>query len=294
MELFSEEGLSTKDFQQRAFNHELPQHPRDELLGSDCSGSSGSAYHRTKHSCNSMAQLTVQLRLINTLPGVSPRAPLGRERGSPTQLHIVLGSGGHTSEMFMLMSDMDPASYTFRRYVISSGDTFSARMASRFEEELAEKARSDGTSYGAFDIKVVSRARNIHQPLWTTPMSALKCLWDCIAVLRGSPPYGLNVMKMKETGHSWSYPDLIIANGPATAAIFILASYLLRFFAFPGSQDMRSIYVESWARVKTPSLSGRLLLAAGMCDRFLVQWDTIKPKRGLLGGKAEYLGSLVL
>lgn len=237
----------------------------------------------------------MQIRLIYTLPGFSRRTPLRRNRGSPTHLHIVLGSGGHTSEMFMLISDLDPASYTFRRYVMSSGDTFSASMAWRFERELAEKARLNGKSYGGYDLKIVSRARKIHQPLLTTPVNALKCLWDCIAVLRASPSPSLDSIELKETGRSRYYPDLIITNGPATAAIFVLASYLLRVLALPGSQNaMRCIYVESWARVRNLSLSGRLLLATGMCDRFLVQWDTIKPKRGLLGGRAEYLGSLVL
>jgi beta-1,4-N-acetylglucosaminyltransferase len=49
---------------------------------------------------------------------------------------------------------------------------------------------------------------------------------------------------------------------------------------------MRTIYVESWARVRRLSLSGTILV--GVVDRFLVQWEGL---RGL--GRAEYIGVLV-
>ena len=54
------------------------------------------------------------------------------------------------------------------------------------------------------------------------------------------------------------------------------------------SGKMRSIYIESWARVKGLSLSGRILVATGAVDRVLVQWE------GLAGtGRGEFRGCLV-
>lgn len=51
---------------------------------------------------------------------------------------------------------------------------------------------------------------------------------------------------------------------------------------------MRSIYVESWARVNGLSLSGKILVALGAVDRVLVQWEGLAQK-----GKGEFRGCLV-
>lgn len=87
----------------------------------------------------------------------------------------------------------------------------------------------------------------------------------------------------------YAYPDLIVANGPATAVLIIAASLLLRFFNIIGTAGkMRTIYVESWARVSTLSLSGKILRAGGMVNRMLVQWDGLAKK-----GQGEFRGALV-
>ena len=53
---------------------------------------------------------------------------------------------------------------------------------------------------------------------------------------------------------------------------------------------MRSVYVESWARVKGLSLSGRVLVGGGLCERVVVQWPAVK---GWGLGRVEYRGCLV-
>ncbi|MCJ1444899.1 MAG: UDP-N-acetylglucosamine transferase subunit [Stictis urceolatum] len=185
--------------------------------------------------------------------------------------------------MLLLLRDLDTASYTFRRYVISSGDDFSAQKAIEFEKTLAHEARRSGKLYGDFDIKTVARARQIHQSLLSTPMTAAKCMWDCICVLRSLP-----VQRKAGKKHKVPYPDLIMANGPATATIMVFASLVVRFLGLKGASGrMRCIYVESWARVKTPSLSGRILSITGACDRLLVQWATLA-NRGF-----EFRGQMV-
>lgn len=52
--------------------------------------------------------------------------------------------------------------------------------------------------------------------------------------------------------------------------------------------EMRVMYVESWARVKRPSLSGRIIVWCGLCDRVLVQWKGLQDR-----GWGEYKGVLV-
>ena len=100
--------------------------------------------------------------------------------------------------------------------------------------------------------------------------------------------------------------DLILTNGPGTGVCVVLAAiFLFSCLGLSGPQTrkngtgnvkdppyhdsgrMRTIYVESWARVKTLSLSGTILLP--LVDRFLVQW----PKAVDAGSRAEYVGPLV-
>ena len=52
--------------------------------------------------------------------------------------------------------------------------------------------------------------------------------------------------------------------------------------------SMRVIYIESWARVRRPSLSGRIIVWCGLCDRVLVQWKGLQDR-----GWGEYKGVLV-
>ena len=76
-----------------------------------------------------------------------------------------------------------------------------------------------------------------------------------------------------------------------TATVLVLTSMVLRFFDVRGCSTrgkMRTVYVESWARVKKPSLSGQLL--KHVVDRFLVQWPQLERSAG---GRAEYPGVLV-
>ena len=191
----------------------------------------------------------------------------------------------------MLLRSLDTSSYTFRRYVVSSGDGFSAQKAAEFEDRLAIQAEDERKIYGGYDIKIVPRARRVHQSLKTTPLTALECLWACLKMLRESP---LEQPRIRRPQRSQWYPDLILTNGPATATIVILASLLLRLAYIPGTGNtMRSIYVESWARVKTLSLSAKLLLMTGACDRVLVQWRALDKRGSKLGKGAEYTGSLV-
>lgn len=249
----------------------------------------------------------------------------------PTHLLIVLGSGGHTAEMINILSSVPELDrlFTHRTYVVSSGDSFSAQKARDFEGQLGSTTSNPSPSTPSYTIATIHRARKIHQPLLTTPFSSLRCLRDSLRVLRQHD----------------RYPDLILTNGPGTGVIVVLASIILLFFGFHGptishpsspssspssassssspppppppeshhpTGRMRSVYIESWARVRTLSLSGRILKP--LVDRFLVQWpqlatsedhgghesqtdmmDTASSPRppGSAPVKAEFIGPLV-
>lgn len=81
----------------------------------------------------------------------------------------------------------------------------------------------------------------------------------------------------------WDAPDIILTNGPGTGVIVVLTSLFLRFFDFRGMGPARTrvVYVESLARVRGLSLSGRLLKK--VADRFLVQWEELQTMGDFVG-----------
>jgi beta-1,4-N-acetylglucosaminyltransferase len=239
----------------------------------------------------------VFFRVVHVLSRKKPENPIRRPRASsthPTHLLVVLGSGGHTAEMLnMLRNAPDLSSkFTHRTYVVSSGDGFSAQRAAEFESEVFK-------NLGSFHVTTVSRARKVHQSIFTTPWSATMSLWDCVKVVRGRHPD----QQLDQSNHV--YPDLILTNGPGTGVCVVLASIICLCLGFSGprknangqsdkaeeapyekSGQMRTIFIESWARVRSLSLSGKILLP--LVDRFLVQW----PKLVAEGSRAEYVGTL--
>jgi beta-1,4-N-acetylglucosaminyltransferase len=198
--------------------------------------------------------------------------------------------------MTSLLRDLDPRRYTHRTYIVSSGDNFSSEKALEIEKTIQSKRqKSPGPTQtgridmdmGTWDIKVVPRARKIHQPLYTTPFSSLWCLIGCLRALYST--------SSPSKAAPFDYPDVIITNGPATAVMVILAASVLKFLGVAPLWKMKTIYVESWARVKTLSLSGKVLLRLGACDRFLVQWEVLAKAINGNGArkKVEWAGFLV-
>ena len=167
-----------------------------------------------------------------------------------------------------------------------SQDAISAQRAQAFEEMAIRLSTPIETvknwadpQAGSSVIVTVPRARKIHQPLLTAPISSLRCMIACCVVL------------LQHAGRERGFPDLILCNGPATATVLVFTSILLRFLNVGGCETdgkMRTIYVESWARVNKLSLSGKLL--SKVVDRFLVQRPQLETN---YGGRVEYLGVLV-
>jgi beta-1,4-N-acetylglucosaminyltransferase len=239
------------------------------------------------------------LFIIQPLRGPPPP----RKPNSPTHLLSILGSGGHTAEMLAILRTMDTHLYTHRTYIVSEGDPISAQRARTLEAELRSTIKSNlrtkpGANaaseeaideiYGTYAIWTVPRARSIHQPLLTTPISCLRTLIATLNLLSGRHTPTTTHLLPPHVPHA---PDLILANGPATSAIVIFAQLILRFLDFGGSsghERTRIVFVESLARVRTLSLSAKCV---GWCvDRVVVQWEEL---RGKCAGKAEVVGLIV-
>ena len=214
------------------------------------------------------------------------RPPSSRSRGQSSHLLVVLGSGGHTTEMLLILGTILepnslPLASTFRHYIVSTGDIRSVRAAAAFEAEMESRAQEKGWEYAKWwAVSEVPRARKIHQSLLSAPWSCLQCLWACVKLLRTQPHKSSSTTALQE-GVNSSYPDLILTNGPATSCILLLAACLLRLLRLPRTAEgMRGIYVESWARVKSLSLTGKMVLSFGLCERVIVQWAGLEGQKG--------------
>ncbi|KAF9033290.1 glycosyltransferase family 1 protein [Hymenopellis radicata] len=209
-------------------------------------------------------------RFYCTLPNAKTRAA-GKSLSTETKsLAIFLGSGGHTSEAIALLSALDFNKYTPRTYLLSEGDHLSAEKAKELEAEKSSHTEQ-------FAIITVPRARKVHQSLLSTPPTACRSLVTCISLITIKPIF----VRSSSKG---PFADVLLLNGPGTCLILCLAVYLNKFL---GLHAPRIIYVESFARVKSLSLSGKLLRS--LVDRFIVQWPDILAD----GRKGECRGWLV-
>ncbi len=184
-----------------------------------------------------------------------------------------------------MVRNLDVSKYTYRTYLISSGDKLSATKARVFETSLRVKQQGagdgeeDDNHVAPYRIVSVPRARAIHQPIYTTPFSCLKCITVAAKQLLPFQRPSTDGVPRPLVGP----PDLILTNGPATGLIVVIAAFMLRFFDFTGGfgDKLHTVYAESFARVGGLSLSGKVIDKLGLVDRLVVQWENSLGPEGL-------------
>lgn len=127
----------------------------------------------------------------------------------------------------------------------------------------------------SFEVLLLPRARRVGQSLPSTALSTLKTILVAVTHLFIRP-------LLRHPAKSWA--DVLIINGPGTCVVLVLVSWIRRVL---GLEYTKIIYVESFARVKSLSLSGKLVRP--FVDTFVVQW----PEAGAGGDTEEYRGVLV-
>jgi len=178
---------------------------------------------------------------------------------------VVLGSGGHTAEMFYDLASLERWSDGFAAtYLVANTDRGSKEKAESFEQER-------GNSQA--EIVWVPRAREVGQSyvssIWTTLKAAWASLWIVL----------------------WLMPDVVLCNGPGTCVPVVASAYIARVL---GLKRIAVVYSESFACVEHLSLSGRILYP--LADSFTVQWPQLKAEHpaavyaGRLEASADGLG----
>lgn len=201
--------------------------------------------------------LVLIVRTVYVLRKRGRVASLGRSK--PLKVMVVAGSGGHTTEMMRLLGSLSPY-YQPRIYVLAETDKMSAEKIAYFEKNRKEKYHSE------FKIIKIPRSREVRQSWLSSVFTTLNAVFFSFPVV------------------FWEKPDLLLCNGPGTCIPICLAAFALKV---AGLRHVTMVFVESICRVKTLSLSGKIMYH--FADHFLVQWKQLQANYP----NTLYLGRLV-
>lgn len=144
-----------------------------------------------------------------------------KKRLRPSCTVVVLGSGGHTSEMFSLLKGISSSRYSPLIHIVASTDATS-------EERVMAAAKEASALLPQRTIRI-PRSREVGQSYITSIISTLHALvysfW-IVAQLR---------------------PNLVICNGPGTCLPVVLCTFIWRIL---GWCEGRVVFVESFCRVQ--------------------------------------------
>ncbi|XP_050684488.1 UDP-N-acetylglucosamine transferase subunit ALG14 homolog [Leptidea sinapis] len=176
--------------------------------------------------------------------------------GEKKSLKVILciGSGGHTTELLKIVTKMNLTKYSPRLYMMADSDNNSEAKINSAEKDTKD-----------YQICKIPRSRNVHQPYMTSIFSTLHAVLYCV------PP----ILRFR--------PDVIICNGPGTCIPICFVVFLMRCSYI---LDCRIVFIESLCRVRTLSLSGKILQF--IADIFVVQW----PQLHRVSWRTMYFGRL--
>lgn len=212
-----------------------------------------------------LLKLLFIVRLIYVLFNLHTK-PRKRKYGrKPARTLIVLGSGGHTAEMIAIVNDLNKRNYTPRFYIVADTDKHSETKALNVESLV--ESQSTARPNPAFEIHRIRRSREVQQSFASAIFTTIKSIWQCIPLI-----YRLR-------------PDLILCNGPGTCVPICLIAFIYKVLFI--NHHCRIVFIESYCRVKTISLTGKILI--WFTDMFVVQW----PQLVNASRRIEYYGRLL-
>ena len=147
-----------------------------------------------------------------------------RQQQPPLKTLVVLGSGGHTTEMLAMTQHLNPQHYYPILYAKAVTDTTSA-MRLRTTKSVV--------------IYDIPRAREVGQSLTSSVAATGVALLSAVPLL----------VRIR--------PHLVLVNGPGTCIPICLAAFMIRVC---GLCRTEIVFCESYCRVKSLSWTGRLLV----------------------------------
>lgn len=177
----------------------------------------------------------------------------------PAKTLIVLGSGGHTAEIMAIVRKLNKANYSPRYYILASSDRTSATKVLDYEEPA--------TSTSDYELFRINRSRHVGQSYFSSVFTTIYSILESIPM----------VARLQ--------PDLILCNGPGTCVPICLIAFVFKVIGILNAR-CRIVFVESFCRVKSISLTGKILIY--FVDSFVVQW----PELINFSPKVQYFGRL--
>lgn len=167
---------------------------------------------------------------------------------------VLFGSGGHSTEMLMLLrnsrlTEKLKSDQIHRLTCVLSEDDH--LIEDKIKQEFAN-------CEGAHKLETVRlrRARKVGQ-------SYISSVWTTITGFFSSMSLILS-----------HRPHLCLTNGPAISVIVSVAIRCLQLITYKSE----IIYVESFCRTNSLSLSGKIIYHLRLANQFLVQWPTLASK----------------
>ena len=169
---------------------------------------------------------------------------------------VVFGSGGHTAEMLKLIEKINPSKFRPMHVVMSTSD-----RTSRGKIETSITPCLTNAQWHS-----IYRSREVKQSWGSTILTTMLSMCQSM----------LLIARVR--------PELVVCNGPGTCVPLCACVFFLRFI---GVQKSKIVFAESYCRVKSLSLTGKLLYP--FVDRFIVHWPDLTKQYP----RAEYHGLIL-
>ena len=177
---------------------------------------------------------------------------------SKKSIMIILGSGGHTGEILLMIQKLDFNKFSSCYFVSSHNDKNS-------ENKAKESIQIDKYKNTKFCFLKIYRARNVGQSFISSIPTTLYALFQSFFIL----------IKYR--------PNMVVTNGPGVAFPILFIGFILRILMI--LSEFKIMFIESYCRTKSISLCGKIV--EPFCDRFIVLWKNLETK------KREYLGKIL-
>lgn len=182
---------------------------------------------------------------------------------------ILFGSGGHSTEMLMLIQNakiskkLDRGEVNRLICVVSDDDRLIQKKINREFEKCRQKHKVETVK--------LRRGRRVGQ-------SYLTSIWTFLI----SIIHSINIVRTRK-------PKLCLTNGPAISVTVSLAIRCLQVLSLGFCYKCNIFYIESFCRTRTLSLSGKLIYHLRLANEFYVQWPILHS----LYPRTQYKGILV-
>jgi beta-1,4-N-acetylglucosaminyltransferase len=174
---------------------------------------------------------------------------------------IVLGSGGHTGEILIMLSKLKLETFSKIFFIISHNDVRSEGKA----KEVLNLEQSEMLKNQKIIFHKIYRSRNVGQSFFSSIFTTIYSMLNSVII----------ILKTR--------PNLIVTNGPGVALPLVYIGYILKKLLI--LTQFKILFIESYCRTKSLSLSGKLI--EPVADRFIVLW------KELASSKREYLGKIL-